>query len=330
MSPTRGISTSSSSAAGLHNHIPPDSWDSHMHIIDPSTYPLSSAAVYNPKPARLGQALSFEQQNLNIRNIVIIQPSIYATNNSCTLDALGEIRGRKVNDAKKNQDHDARAVVVIDPSTVDPDILRSWNALGVRGVRINAITALQRMDRNALVKTLQAHARVLRSTGLSDWVVQLYITLDEVAHIAGEIPKLGVRVCLDHFASPMVLEGPQSQEDTTTKKKNASALLMNPQSLPGFSALTSLLATGTTYVKLSAAYRISYDQTLTDVGVFARELLRLAPDRLVFGSDWPHVQFEGLDVRPFTEACVHWCDEVGGRELVEKVFRDNPRELWRI
>lgn len=308
-----------------------------MHIIDPNAYPLSADAVYHPEPATLNQALSFEWENLSICNIVIIQPSIYGTDNSCTLDALREIRagesiykgnGRSLE--PRNKRNDARAVVVIEPSTIDADTLRLWNSLGVRGVRINCVTVGRRMDSKELAATLRAHARVLCDAGLNDWVVQLYIALEDLAGAADVIPALGVRVCLDHFACPRIVEaaglGSESGTDTTPKRPS----LVDPASFPGFSALTSLLATGTTYIKLSAPYRISSDKSLTDVGIFARELLRLAPDRLLFGSDWPHVQFNGYDARPFAEACAQWCEEIGGKELVEKVFRVNAEGLWGI
>ena len=231
-----------------------------MHIIDPSAYPLSSTAAYNPEPAKLEQALSFERQNLHMSNIVIIQPSIYGTNNTCTLDALREIREGGRQDSETDQDRDARAVVVIDPSSIDPDTLHSWDALGARGIRINCITVGRHMDSEELEEVLHAHAQILLNAGLDHWIVQLYIALDAVASVAHVIPTLGVRVCLDHFASPMIVEGAEAKGSSTTAE-NAS--LINPQSIPGFSDLASLLATGTTYIKLSAAYRISYDKSLT-------------------------------------------------------------------
>ncbi|KMU80975.1 hypothetical protein CISG_08917 [Coccidioides immitis RMSCC 3703] len=102
----------------------------------------------------------------------------------------------------------------------------------------------------------------------------------------------------------------------------------DPYSLSGFSELVSLLRQGRTYVKISAPYRLSDDPELKFLGVIAKELLRVAPDRLVFATDWPHTRFEGLDVKPFIAKCLHWCG--GNTELVDKLFRRNAEELWGL
>src|SRR4051794_10390854 len=70
--------------------IPPDSWDSHMHIVDDGRFPLSSCKAYKPPFAPLSHARSFEF-SLGIPNMVIVQPSIYANDNSCLLDALAKL-----------------------------------------------------------------------------------------------------------------------------------------------------------------------------------------------------------------------------------------------
>src|SRR5438034_6839853 len=90
----------------IARQIPPKSWDSHMHIVDPLRYPLSQDAQYTTKSHTLAQALSFES-SIGIPNMVLVQPSIYGLDNSCLLDGLKEL----------GSEH-GRGVVSIDPDTI--------------------------------------------------------------------------------------------------------------------------------------------------------------------------------------------------------------------
>ncbi|PHH69246.1 hypothetical protein CDD83_5781 [Cordyceps sp. RAO-2017] len=131
------------------------------------------------------------------------------------------------------------------------------------------------------------------------------------------VARLPARLVLDHFADPAMPPSNGSGPD--------------PYSLDGFPALARLLRAGKTWVKLSAPYRVSRaspaDGLYRDLDPLVRELLRIAPDRLVYGSDWPHTRFEGLDVRPWT---AHLADDLTGGDdrLRDMIFRDNALALW--
>lgn len=273
-----------------------------MHVVDPARYPLSPDAVYVPPSHSLAQATQFES-SLAIPNIVLVQPSIYGFDNSCMLDALRELGPRN-----------GRAVVAIDPDTVQPETIDEWHRIGVRGVRLNLQSTGKKLTREELAVSLKKHADVIRPWG---WVLQLYIAMSNVPDLQEIVPTLGVRVCLDHFASPDLKD---VEKDTTTP--------FDPYSLPGFQALVSLLAEGNTYVKISAPYRLSNDPEMRFVRVIAQELMRVARYRLVFATDWPHTRFDGLDIVPFVDACLQWCD--GDRELEELLFRRNAEDLWDV
>ncbi|KAL2002778.1 hypothetical protein VTN02DRAFT_5996 [Thermoascus thermophilus] len=277
-----------------------------MHVVEPlQRYPIVANAAYKPSPHTLSQALAFEA-SVGIENVVLVQPSIYGTDNSCLLDAL-----RKLGPAR------ARGVVVIDPDTIQRETLAQWHALGVRGVRVNLKSVGKVMGEDELAGTLVRHADLVRPFG---WVVQLYVSLDTVTALERIVPRLGgVKVCLDHFGSPDLSLSPTNYNDHAP---------LNPYSLPGFSSLVSLLRGGQTYVKLSAPYRLSKDPQMRDLRALARELIRVAPDRLVFATDWPHTRFDGLDIRPFTESCLQWCAAVPG--LAERLFRRNAEALWDV
>ena len=134
------------------------------------------------------------------------------------------------------------------------------------------------------------------------------------------VPDLGVRVCLDHFGHPQ-LPHPAAKELYTTSG--------DPYTLSGFGSLINLLRQGTTYVKLSAPYRISKQEGQRDLEPLARELLSVAGKQsVVFATDWPHTRFVGLDIRPFVERVLEWCGE--DQELVERLFRGNAEDLWDV
>lgn len=84
-----------------------------------------------------------------------------------------------------------------------------------------------------------------------------------------------------------------------------------------------------TYVKLSAPYRISKDETLKDLEPLAKELLRVAGmSRAVFASDWPHTRYEGLDIKPYIKTLLEWCGH--DEALIERVFKRNAENLWDV
>ncbi len=104
---------------------------------------------------------------------------------------------------------------------------------------------------------------------------------------------------------------------------------MDPYALPGFAALIRLLEAGHTFVKLSALYRISKRADLRDPEPVAKEIIRVAgKTRVVFATDWPHTRFEGLDIRPFIEKVLDWCDD--DSNLAERLFRGNAEDLWGV
>lgn len=283
------------------SRIPVGSWDSHMHVVEPDRYPLSCAAVYRPSPYTVSQAIDFET-SIGASHLVIVQPSIYGNDNSCLLDAL-----RAFGPAR------ARGVVAFDPAATSPSTLRGWHRLGVRGVRLNLRSTEHTMGHAEMEAVLRSYADAVRPL---NWVIQLYIPLETVKILEQVMPTLGVRVVIDHMGSPDLSSPPKASPR------------LDPYSLNGFSSLVRLLQGGHTYVKLSAPYRLSKGRDyIRDVDAVARELIRVAGrTRAVFASDWPHTRFEGLDIRPWIEHVLSWCG--GSQTLAERIFRDNPEELW--
>jgi predicted TIM-barrel fold metal-dependent hydrolase len=270
-----------------------------MHVVEPHRFPVDASAVYQPSTHTIDEALAFES-SLGIENIVLVQPSIYGHDNSCLLEALKRVGPSR-----------GRGVVVIDPTNTDAQMLSEWHSLGVRGVRVNLRSVGKVMNQDELAQILLQHAEIVRPFG---WAIQVYLPLEMIPMLEPVVPQLGVKICIDHFGGPDL---------PSTDWK--SGMPFDPYTLPGFSSLLSLLRAGQTYVKISAPYRLSKDREMRDIEKLAQELLREAPNRVLFATDWPHTRFWGTDIAPFTEMCLRICGK--DPELAEQVFRRNAEDL---
>ncbi|KAL2211614.1 amidohydrolase 2 [Sarocladium strictum] len=284
------------STHSLARRLPPGSWDSHMHVVDPDRYPLASGASYQPQKHTLHDAISFEA-SVGIANIVLVQPSIYGYDNSCLLDALAKLGQQR-----------ARGVVVCDVKNTTARQLSEWHRLGVRGIRLNYVSNGSDFSPDQLHSSLREHANLIRSFG---WVLQVYVPMSLLDALREIAPTLGVKLCIDHMGYPSLPDTP----------------VEDPYQIPGFETLIQLLEQPNVFVKLSAPYRISKLQSQADLDPVAQEIIRLrGMDRVVFATDWPHTRFEGLDIRPWMEKVLDWCEH--NPQLRDRLFVDNAKELW--
>lgn len=281
----------------VSSRLPEDTWDGHMHIIDPGRYPLSGDAVYTPSVHSIWDAVSFEN-TVSMKNIVAVQPSIYGNDNSAIIDTLKALGPER-----------SRGVVVFDEATIDNATLQQWHTLGVRGVRLNLASTGKTPDIEAFKKTIERYAAIVKPLG---WMVQIYMSMNLLPELESTIKSLGIKVCLDHFAQP-------------AKPSKSTPPHFDPYSINGFSTLLSLLDHGNTFVKFSAPYRVKLESHQLDA--MAREILRVRKDRAVFATDWPHTRFEGHDIRPFEEQCLEWAEEAG---CVQELFSGNAKTLWDV
>jgi predicted TIM-barrel fold metal-dependent hydrolase len=193
----------------------------------------------------------------------------------------------------------SRAVVVIDDS-VDADMLKKMHAQGARGVRFNAVNG-----NGTPLAQLESLAAKVAPLG---WHIQFYTHGEQIADLAPVIRKLPVTVVLDHMA------GVQSNRGTAS---------------PEFRAAVGPLQSGQAYVKISG-YRSSvkgypYD----DVASMARGYIDAAPDRCVWGTDWPHPSLFGATHMPddgqLLDLLGEWAPSDG---LRRKILVDNPARLY--
>jgi predicted TIM-barrel fold metal-dependent hydrolase len=281
--------------------MPDGAWDSHHHVMDPIRFPPLPGAEYIPSVNTVWNNALFEHQ-IGCEHVVMIQPSFYGTNNTFMLDSL------------RAYDPDrARAVVVFDADNVTAEELQAWDSLGVRGVRLNFATSDIRPQIEDLEASLKQYASIIKPL---DWVVQLYIDMDLIPGIEAIIPTLGVRVVFDHIGNPTMPDPSNSTEK------------LDPYTIQGFGSMVRLLQQGTVYVKISGPYRLSklLWPDYLDLDPLVLEISRVAPSKMVYGSDWPHTRFDGLDIKPWTD---HLLDLTGwNNELTRMLFRDNARNLW--
>lgn len=208
---------------------------------------------------------------------------------------------------------DCRAVVSLDPGIITERELDEMHAAGVRGVRINLKTRGETPSKEVLNARLAVYAERIKSRG---WLIQLYLDLSQVALISHSLADLGVRIVLDHMASP----DPASEASSQV----------------GYGELLDLLRRGKVWVKISGTYRFA---ELPDLDSFARSLIRAGPNNVVWASDWPHtggpiVSVDGRMIssyrrvhdKAFIMRCFEWCDH--DEALIKKLFVENPRRLW--
>ena len=214
-------------------------------------------------------ALYLEQLDRNgMSNGVLVQPSFLGTDNSYLVESLKTSGGR------------LRGIAVVDPS-VTADELRALDRAGVVGIRLNLVGQplpdLAAGEWKALLGNV-------KSMG---WQVELQRNASDLALLAPQLLDHGVTVVLDHYALPDPKLGVAD---------------------PGFQSVLKLGATRNVWVKISAPYRNGASGES-----FAKEaypLLRKAYglDRLLWGSDWPHTQFEASQAyaknRQFLDALI--------------------------
>ena len=190
-------------------------------------------------------------RSLHIERVVIVTPSVYGTDNAATLAGM------------KARGAEARGVAVIDDKTPESE-LDTMHGAGVRGIRINLATG--GVSDLALARS-RLEAAIDRVKG-RNWHVQIYADLKVIAALKEQFAASPVPLVFDHFAG-------------------AQAALGLGQ--PGFADVLDLVRSGRAYVKISGAYRASKAAPdYSDVVPLAKALIAANPDRIVWGTDWPH------------------------------------------
>ena len=279
--------------------VPAGAVDTHTHIHDPAKFPFFAGRVYTPEPASPEEMAALHKA-LHIQRVVIVTPSVYGTVNSATLYGM------------KARGNDARGVAVIDDKTTDSELDALGNA-GIRGIRINLATSGV-SDPNIGRTRLQNAIERMKSRG---WHIQVYADTPVVSAVKDLVATAPMPVVFDHFGG--------AQADLGLEQ-------------PGFADLLALVKSGKAYVKISGAYRLSkLAPDYPDAAPFARALIAANPDRIIWGSDWPHPNsssgkpateltplYQIDDGRLFNQLPV-WAPDAAIRK---KILVDNPVKLY--
>lgn len=207
---------------------------------------------------------------------------------------------RCTRDALRTSEGAWRGVAVLDPEA-DPRELKALHEDGFRGARINLLFAGG--------VSIESMERIARRVAPMGWHLQLLIDIRSLPDILGRIEALPCDVVFDHVGHFPAALGPLTK---------------------GFAALQRLLDKGRTWVKLSGGYRLSTLQPpYPDVGELARRLVAQRPDRLVWGSDWPHTATSGLmpNDGELLDALAHWVPEQTTRD---RILVNNPAVLYQF
>lgn len=231
------------------------------------------------------------QELLGTQRAVIVQPRLYGTDHRVTLDAIARLGIANT-----------RGIAVVHPDVPEQELHRLHQG-GIRGVRMSLYTA-----KNAVVgfDMLEALAHKVHAMG---WHLQLHWTADQIAEHAPTLLKLPVTLVFDHLARLPVPQGIAH---------------------PAYVVVRELLQQGRAWIKLSGAYlntALRPGEGYADVQDIARAWVQLAPDRLVWGSDWPHTTepHQKPDDSGLLDLLYSWTNSP---EIAERILVDNPAKLY--
>jgi 2-pyrone-4,6-dicarboxylate lactonase len=274
---------------------PPLSCDCHFHVFGPAErYPYGADLRYPPPVAPLREYLALSR-GLGFERFVFVQPSAYGRDNTCMLDAMREVGAR------------CRGIVDVDENI--PDVqLAQLHSLGVRGVRINvspvkppapgfAASLLPRIER--------LDARCAELGWQLDFLLPGWLT----SELMGTLSVLTAEFTLAHMGMFLAREGVDQV---------------------GFRRLLDLLRAGNgrCWVKLTGVYRMSVAPGFADAASLARALIEAAPDRIIWGSDYPHLSFaDKVGSVELFNLLAQWAPEEAIRR---RILVENPQRLFKF
>jgi len=229
--------------------------DSHFHVFGEG-YPYAADLRYEPPHAPLADYLA-HMQPLGFDRFVFVQPSGYGRDNACMLDAMREVGAEK-----------CRGIVDVDEDIAD-EALEGMKRLGVCGVRINVnpIKPPEPGFSRSMKKRIETlDARCAGLGWMLDFLTPGWLTRELLPAFA----KLRSRYCVAHMGMFLAKDGVQQ---------------------PGFNEFIACIRDSDGWVKLTGVYRMSTAPGFEDAAPFARALVERIPQRLIWGSDYPHLSF---------------------------------------
>jgi 2-pyrone-4,6-dicarboxylate lactonase len=270
--------------------------DCHAHIFGPSDrFPYAEGRGYTPPDAPVGNYLSMLDA-LGIERGVCVQGNAHGYDNRAILDAVGRHPKR------------LRAVGITDLRAT-PETLRRWHDTGMRGLRFHLFHPDHRPDyvRGVGLDVFEVFRATMIELG---WHMQVWCDwrqFDELVPIFKDIAR-DLPIVVDHMLNVDAAPGPGQ---------------------PAFETLLRLLGEGLCWVKVSGAYRVSQAfPDYPDARPLHEALVRTNPERLVWGTDWPHPQM-AADKMPndghLLDLFNAWTPDAATRH---RILVENPQHLY--
>ncbi|HEX3845437.1 MAG TPA: amidohydrolase family protein [Steroidobacteraceae bacterium] len=269
---------------------PPGAVDAHCHVLGPgAAFPYSTERKYTPCDASKDHLWAL-RDFLGLERNVIVQATCHGSDNRALVDALHASQGR------------ARGVASVTRSVTDSE-LRALDAAGVRGVRFNFV---KRLVDTTPREVLEEIAHRVAPLG---WHIVIYFEAAELAQLYDFFAALPTAVVVDHMGRPDVTQ---------------------PVTGPEFELFVRLLREHPNFwSKVSCPERLSkagpprYD----DVVPFARRLVETFPDRVLWGTDWPHPNLKGH--MPDDGKLLEYVPQIAPTPaLRHKLLVENPARLY--
>jgi predicted TIM-barrel fold metal-dependent hydrolase len=268
--------------------LPPGSCDAHCHILGPAAvFPYAPERTFTPVDAPKEQIAALHA-HLGLSRAVVVQSSCNGSDHRVLLDALAAGAGR------------LRGVALIGETTTRAEIEELHRA-GVRGFRLNFLPHLRTAPTREEIGSVLA-----RVDGLG-WVTEIHVKGQEVAQYESLIRSLPGRVVIDHLARVDLADGPRN---------------------PALRSLRALLDTGDVWLKVSGVDRVSRQgPPYADAVALAASFVAHAPERVVWGTDYPHVNIEGAapDDGLLVDLLAGIAPDPG---LLRRLLVDNPADLF--
>ena len=277
--------------------LPPGSVDAHCHVFGPgSVFPFAPERKYTPCDASKEQLFAL-RDHLGFARNVIVQATCHGTDNSALLDAL------------KHSGNRARGVVTLKRSVTDQQ-LKDLHVAGVRGVRFNFVKRL--VDFTPRDELMEIAARIAPL----GWHVVVYFEAVDLPELWDFFTTLPTTVVVDHMGRPDVslpVDGPQFELLIQFMREYLN--VWSKVSCPERLSVSGPPALGGE----RSAYR--------DVMPFARRIVEAFPDRVLWGTDWPHPNLK--DHMPDDGLLVDFIPHIAvTAELQRKLLVDNPARLY--
>jgi predicted TIM-barrel fold metal-dependent hydrolase len=268
---------------------PLNACDCHHHIYDGVRYPPGNPQSRMQSNASVAQYRLLQRRIGTARN-VIVTPAPYVFDNHVTLDAIAQIGP------------DARGVAVVRPNVTDAE-LRTLDDAGIRGIRFT------QADPVTAVTTLDMIEPLARRVAVFGWHVQIHMLSDQIVAAEALWNRLPAPIVFDHMGRMRPELGAKD---------------------PGFAVIRRLIDKGRTWVKLSGAYMNTAlgPPRYADATALAQAYAKAAPERMVWGSDWPHPT-EAADKKPndavLFDLLSAW---VPDETMRHRILVENPETLY--